>query len=168
MKSKVCVRSMVLGAGIMLVGLAVGAIVSPPLIAQREGVFGEIRCTGLKVFDKRGKMAIELYATVLGNGVAVLNKHGGAGIGLAAHEDEAGGNNVMILDKSGNKVVGLGTFSKMGNGVAIFDKQGNDAVLLASDELSNRVTVMDKAERLAIGLAAGEGRHGVTVMDKSG
>ena len=136
----------------------VGTIVSPPLIAQRNGVFGEIQCTGLKVVDKDGKMAIDLYAHELGNGVAVLNKGGGAGIGLAAHEDEAGGNNVMILDKSGNKVVGLGTFSKMGNGVAIFDKQGNEIglqsndkankrliggekkVLLASDELSNRVS----------------------------
>ena len=32
----------VLGALIMLVGIGVGSIVSPPLIAQRDGVFGEL------------------------------------------------------------------------------------------------------------------------------
>ena len=36
MKRRICVRSMGLGAVIMLIGLAVGAIVSPPLVAQRK------------------------------------------------------------------------------------------------------------------------------------
>ena len=38
MKRRICVRSMGLGAVIMLIGLVVGAIVSPPLGAQRNGV----------------------------------------------------------------------------------------------------------------------------------
>ena len=45
MKRRICVRSMGLGAIIMLIGLTVGAIVSPPLIAQRNGVFDEIECS---------------------------------------------------------------------------------------------------------------------------
>ena len=60
MKRKICVRSMALGAVIMLIGLAVGAIVSPPLIAQRNDVFGDIQCTGLTVVDKNGNKAIAL------------------------------------------------------------------------------------------------------------
>lgn len=44
MKRRICVRSMVLGAVIMLVRLAVGAIVSPPLSSQRNGVFDKITC----------------------------------------------------------------------------------------------------------------------------
>ena len=62
MKQKVNMRDMVLGAVIMLVGLAVGAIVSPPLIAQRAGVFGEIQCTSLTVVDNDGKVAVVLEA----------------------------------------------------------------------------------------------------------
>ena len=36
-----------LGALIMLIGIGVGAIVSPPLIAQRNAVFDEIVCNQL-------------------------------------------------------------------------------------------------------------------------
>ena len=55
MKRKICVRSMFLGAVIMLIGLMVGAIVSPPLIAQKDDVFGDIQCTKLTVpVDYRG------------------------------------------------------------------------------------------------------------------
>ena len=86
----------------------------------------------------------------------VLNKHGGAGIGLAAHEDEAGGNNVLILDKSGNRVVGLGTFSKTGNGVAIFDTQGNKAIGLQSNDRANSVSVSDRQGKEAVLLSSDE------------
>lgn len=60
MRKRICVRSMVIGAGIILIGLAVGAIISPPLIAQRDGVFGVIQCTELEVVDKYGRPAIRL------------------------------------------------------------------------------------------------------------
>ena len=60
MKRKVCIRSMVLGAVIMLVGLAVGAIVSPPLIAQRERVYDKIQCRELEVGDENGNQVIGL------------------------------------------------------------------------------------------------------------
>ena len=59
----------VLGAIIMLVGIGVGAIVSPPLIAQRDGVFGEIQCTRLTVVDNKGKNVVVLGSTPLPNSV---------------------------------------------------------------------------------------------------
>ena len=43
MKQKVSIRDMALGAVITLIGLAVRAIVSPLLIAQRDGVFDNDR-----------------------------------------------------------------------------------------------------------------------------
>ena len=83
MKSRICVRSMVLGAVIMLIGLAVGAIVSPPLVAQRNGVFDDIVCSKLTVVDKivcreievvdqDGTPAIVLEAEEWGNEISVL------------------------------------------------------------------------------------------------
>ena len=108
MKQKVNMRDMVLGAVIMLVGLAVGAIVSPPLIAQRAGVFGEIQCTSLTVVDNDGKVAVVLEADKeVGNGVTVFDKHGKPAIDLVADEM---------------------------NGVAIFDEHSKVAVALVADK----------------------------------
>ena len=39
----------VLGAVIMLFGITVGSIVSPPLVAQRDSSFDEFRCATLTV-----------------------------------------------------------------------------------------------------------------------
>ena len=49
-------RYMILGAIIMLVGIGVGSIISPPLIAQKAA--GEIVCTKLTVVDETGQPAI--------------------------------------------------------------------------------------------------------------
>ena len=43
MKQKVSIRDMAFGAVIMLIGVWGGAIISPPLIAQRNGVFDHIQ-----------------------------------------------------------------------------------------------------------------------------
>jgi len=51
---------MVLGAVIMLIGLAIGAIVSPPLIAQRNGVFDEIQCSRLKVVSRWDESMVDI------------------------------------------------------------------------------------------------------------
>ena len=86
MKRKVCVRSMVLGAVIMLVGLVIGAIVSPPLIAQKNGVFNKITCREFEVLDENGNEAIVLSTELItrdnepkANGVLVLDKQGNGG-----------------------------------------------------------------------------------------
>ena len=99
MKSRICVRSMGLGAVIMLIGLAVGAIVSPPLIAHGGagviGVFGEIVCTGLTVIDKNGNKAIALKTESMGNLVTVYTQDGEAAIGLDSNYT---GNFVRVFD----------------------------------------------------------------------
>ena len=51
-----------LGAAIMLIGIGVGSIVSPPLIAQRNGVFDEVNCSRLSIFDESKREVITLFA----------------------------------------------------------------------------------------------------------
>ena len=65
-----------LGAVIMLVGILVGSIVSPPLIAQRMDMPGDLKCTSLTVVDRSGAPAIVLRADeALGTGITTLTKH---------------------------------------------------------------------------------------------
>lgn len=92
-----------LGALIMLIGIGAGSIVSPPLIAQRDGVFGEIQCTRLTVVDKAGNVAVF----------------------LGTFEEQGRWlSGVNIYDKRGKVAVALGT-DKNGNGIGIYDKTGN-------------------------------------------
>ena len=51
-----------LGAVIMLVGMSVGSILSPTLIAQNNGVFDEIQCTKLTVVNELGEERIRIDA----------------------------------------------------------------------------------------------------------
>ena len=89
----------VLGAVIMLVGMGVGLLLTPPLTAQRDGVFDEIRCRTLVVQDKDGKAAVLLAAHEEGNTVSVLDKSEKTTVLLKASEES---NGVAVLDKAGN------------------------------------------------------------------
>ena len=120
----------VLGALIMLVGIGIGSIVSPPLIAQGDGVFDEIKCTKLTVVDKAGKPAVA----------------------LATSED---GNRVTVTDKAGKPAFVLST-DEEGNRVTVADKAGKPAVALAANKDGNHVVVIDKAGKLGVALTAGE------------
>ena len=52
----------IFGAVIMLVGMSVGSILSPTLIAQQNGVFDEIQCTKLTVVNELGEERIRIDA----------------------------------------------------------------------------------------------------------
>lgn len=112
----------VLGAVIMLVGIGVGSIVSPPLIAQRGGVFSEIECTELRVVDKTGKTAVHLSVREDGNGIAVYDTAGQKAITLTAVEL---GNSVTVCDKAGKAVVDLIAIEAGKGAVVAYDKAGN-------------------------------------------
>ena len=149
MKRRFCVRSMGLGAGIMLIGLAVGAIVSPPLGAQRNGVFGDIECAALTVLDKNGKSAILLRSTEYSNNVTVEGKDGNS-VYLSSSED---GSSVAISGKNGNGVV-IQTLGEY-NSVTLYSKEiinydtafplttSNSAITLSTGE-ANRLRVNDQ------------------------
>ena len=89
MKRRFCVRSMMLGAVIMFIGLAVGAIVSPPLVAQRNGVFDEIQCTKLTVVDDTGKKAV-LLRSDKENRMSIFTKQGKEAVILGSDKNRYG------------------------------------------------------------------------------
>ena len=157
MKQKFCVRSMGLGAVIMLIGLVVGAIVSPPLIAQSNAVFHKVVCGSnanavllgstdesnyVSVSDKQGKETVTLRSAVfVGNSVTVYDNQGKESVvlsGTAAH------NSLNVFNKKSG-IPGINILSGEGaNGVAILDQQGEIVIVLASNDKKNRVVVIDK------------------------
>ena len=114
MKRKVDVRSMVLGAVIMLIGLMVGAIVSPPLIAQRNGVFDEIQCSKLTVVDKNGNEGVILVGLEEGNGVIIFDENGKTAIELSAFASKPQFYNALLAIER----------SPLLNGIKICDEAG--------------------------------------------
>lgn len=78
-------RYTLLGTVTMLIGLAVGVIISPPLIAQRSGGLDEIVCSKLTIIDKYGRPAIVLDVTEeSGNAIKIFNSEGYRGVQLSA------------------------------------------------------------------------------------
>ena len=159
MKSRICVRSMGLGAVIMLIGLAVGAIVSPPLIAHGGagviGVLGEIVCTGLTVIDKNGNKAIALKTESMGNLVTVYTQDGEAAIGLDSNYT---GNFVRVFDPEEDK-----TAITLGSG-----QDTNDVTIHSKKRIYNRLPdgIVYEAGDRAINLIASEGKNRIIVFNQ--
>ena len=132
MKRKVCVRSMGLGAVIMMLGLGIGAIIPPP-VTQRD--FGKIRCTGLSVVDSTGRPAIAL-STTNNQGVITIR-------------DKMRDDMVMIgIDKNSHLIVSLSTkkgeqvalgITKEGPQILVSDGIGNGSVILNVDQRGGNV-----------------------------
>ena len=169
MKRRICVRSMFLGAAIMLIGLAVGTIVSPPLGAQRNGVFDEIQCTKLTVVDNMGKPAVRLGSYEnWGNGVIVYNKQGKGAVRLRSN---ALGNGVVVYNKQEEPSVVLAS-DEESNVIAIVDfvrtsqNMGKSAVVLGSDEESNEVVVYNRQGKEAVKLRSSELGNAVSLSNK--
>ena len=154
-----------LGAVIMLIGMGVGAIVSPPLIAQKTNVLGDLKCTSLTVVDMLGEPAIVLRADeALGNGVVIYNPAGAPAVLFVADET---GNSVAIADKSGEPAVLLRT-SELANRVIVRNPSGKDGVRLSAGKVANRVTIYNPKETNAVQLYADELANRVTVHNKVG
>jgi len=154
-----------LGAVIMLIGMGFGAIVSPPLIAQRNGVLGEIQCTELTVVDMSGAPAIVLRADeVLGNGVVIYNPAGTPAVLLVA---DGTGNSVAVADQSGEPALLLRT-SELANRVIVRNPAGKDGVRLSAGKVTNRVAVYNPEEANAVQLYADEVTNRVSIHNKVG
>lgn len=154
-----------LGAVIMLVGLGVGAILCPPLVAQRVDVLGDLKCTSLTVVDMSGAPAIALRTDeTLGNGVVIYNPAGTPAVLSVADET---GNSVAVADQSGEPAVLLRT-SELANRVIVRNPLGKDGVRLSAGKVANRVTVYNPEEANAVQLYADELANRVTVHNKMG
>ena len=165
MKRRICVRSMGLGAVIMLIGLAVGAIVSPPLVAQHDGVFDEIQCRRLEVVDENGNSSILLVSNKAGVAVAVLNKQGEIAIGLTSTESV---NAVDVSDKQGEVAIRLASIEEL-NAVDVFDKQGEVAIDLTVSSVSEIKTIgIRDAGNEAIRMGAFDSSNSIGIYDRTG
>ena len=147
MKRRICVRSMGLGAVIMLIGLAVGAIVSPPLIAQRNGVFGEVVCRRLTVVDKHGRTAIDLESTEKANSILLVDKADNLAVSLSAfraHGKFPASHGITVCDQAGKNGVALSSASGI-NSVHVYREDKLGVVLHAEPLIGNAVSIYDQA-----------------------
>ena len=141
-----------LGAVIMLLGIGVGSIVSPPLIAQRNAVFDEITCRSLKVVNENDKRCIWLWAIDDNSFVSISNAVGKGEITFTAAKD--GSNGITLKDDAGNKAIQLdsGGPADFANSVKIFDNTGKKAIELHSTIGINGIFISDKSDKTAISL----------------
>ena len=154
-----------LGAVIMLIGIGVGAIICPPLVAQREDVLGDILCTRLTVVDMAGNPVIVLRTDeTLGNGIVIHNPQGTPAVLLVADET---GNSVAVADKSGEPAVLLRT-SELANRVIVRNPSGKDGIRFSAGKVANRITVYNPEETNAVQLYADEVANRVTVHNQVG
>ena len=128
-----------LGSAIMLIGLGVGTIVSPPLIAQRSGLnVGELECTSLTVVDENGRDAIILAPTNEGNGMIIYDRSGKKAILLVSGKD---GNIINVYNEKGKNAITLSAV-KGGRFIELFDKTGSNSIsLVSSDKVGNKILV---------------------------
>ena len=159
---------MVLGAVIMLVGLGLGAIVSPPLIAQKYNLFDEIRCSKITVADKYDKPAIVLSSDeATGNGIVLFNQAGKQAAILHASED---GNSLGIYNPAGKHAVSLGS-SETGSDIALLNEEEQMAIsLLVDKELGRLVAVLNEegVEAIRLGSLNKIGSNNIALFDKAG
>ena len=156
---------MVLGAVIMLIGMSVDSILSPPLIAQRSGGIDEIVCSKLTIVDKYGRPAIVLDITEeSGNAIKIFNFEGKHGVHLSA----GGGSHFEMSGSSGkekfsvfatdlfttmdiyhdDKVPGIACriFNGASSSIAVNTPMGKEGLELVSrNHNSNTLTIYDKA-----------------------
>ena len=165
MKRRICVRSMGLGAVIMLIGLAVGAIVSPPLGAQRNEVFDYITCRGVKIVDELGKDAILLDSHENVNRIIVFNKAGEGSIAIRAFEI---GNSLLVKRKGGEGGITL-MGSKERYGVFITDDSITPQIQMMVTEDANAILVKGKAGEEGISLFSHEKLgDSIIITDRAG
>ena len=122
----------------MLVGLGIGAIVTPPLIAQDNGVFDEIICNRLIVLNQQGKPAILLTSTDKGNIFGMMNPQGNKAISLTSTDDE---NTLMIITPA-----------------------GKGGCLIDSSNHSNSLTLLQE-DNIGIALESGPGMRYITLLN---
>lgn len=108
------------GALLALAGVLFGSIISPPLIAQNNGVFDTVVCKGLSVVDKAGNPRI-----MLGMGehssIGILNETGKIVAYLADHKN---GSILMLNLPSGESAVGFVSHDVVGNDIRVYNTAG--------------------------------------------
>ena len=139
----------VLGAVIILVGLGLGAIVAPPLLAQDTRLFDEIICTRLTVLNRQGKPAFFLTSDDEKNTLGVFNPQGNAAIALTSSDET---NSLSIVTPDGQLGVLINSSNTDAN-VALH-QAGKLAVVLRTDDLFRYIKLLSDEENPLIELSA--------------
>lgn len=143
MDNKQKLSYMVLGAVIMAVGIGLGAVVSPPLIAQRNGVFDEIRCKILTTVDEKGNELV-----TVGNGIMIRTPSSKAEIMLSTHRVEDKDVAIWARDRNGNFVMQV-VSSESGNFINLMNKIGERRIILGSTvNIPGYIAVRDGANKI--------------------
>ena len=140
MKRRICVRSMVLGAAIMLIGMWVSPLISPPVTAQHNGVFDKIQCREVEVVDKDGETAIRLYTTKHGGNIRMDSKDGKLAI---MDIDESGGSVYLKGKGSNGGAVSMSTFED-GAMLSVKDRSSDGGIRMFATEHHGRIDVNGK------------------------
>ena len=149
----------ILGAGIMLVGMLIDNLTSPPVTAQNDG---EITCQKLTFVDETGQ---PLFYLETGNGLSIFKADVFNWNTEVSEKKEVMrltcggilGNELSLLNPEGREGVRLDA-SQFGNFVAIFNHEGKEAVSLASK--NGRESGVDKNR---VRIFNNEGQEAVTL-----
>ena len=140
MKRKVCVRSMVLGAGILALGIIIGQWVTPDIEAQNNGVFDEIRCTQLTVVNQTGEPVINLKATQDGGTLGMMDKTRKISAILSIERKNP---SLHLSNKKQNASVSL-VVDENGGGLLLSGNKMEGSVLLSTHKGTGIVIVTDR------------------------
>ena len=139
----------VLGAVIMLVGLGLGAIVAPPLIAQDTRLFDEIMCTRLTVLNRQGNPAFILGSDGENNTFGAFNPQGNAAIALTSTDET---NSLSLATPDGQLGVLINS-SNTDTNLALH-QAGKLAIVLRADSLFRFIKLLNEEENTLINLSA--------------
>ena len=158
----------VLGAVIMLIGMSVNSILSPPLVAQRNGVFDEIECYGLTVMNRNGEPAVILGSGSEGeNGIILYNETGTP----AASLHSADGKTLLsIMNEDGKLALLLGRLEKR-NDITLFNEKGELAITsVVADGLMRMISVYHESGKEAVSMSSlpALDHNSVAVYDRAG
>ena len=183
-----------LGAIIMLIGLTIGTIVAPPLIAQNTGVFDTIECKSLTILDNNGQPAINLVSDpvrniiavhkpgetepditissgVISNDIMFHGEHGEHGEhALSLSHIRADSSNQIMLSNPNGKIGITIASATQGNLMSFASRTGKPALLLYNlPNIRNGITISDNNDNHAVTVNSSV-RYGntVNVHDKHG
>ena len=132
----------------MLIGLLVGAIVSPIAVSQDQTLLGHFECRSLTVVNKEGKQVIELGSSTKGGGlVDVRDEKGKKGIRLSAGNRS----NDVLLSVPGGRGIGVGISSDKDTRNISMDWRGQSAVSLRADDEACSISFGIGAPTLIVG-----------------
>ena len=163
---------MVIGAVLMAVGIGIGSIFTPPLVAQRDNVFDEITCRKLTVVDENGEQVLTMKSEPNKDRLTVYDDNGEKAFYFATKPKY----NIFGV-KSPNSVTDTPAVTISGgeekngeriNRITVGDDKGNIALVFVSRPESNAIGVYDVKGNVALGLTSAPNLNGITVNDIEG